>query len=123
MKRKPPKKAVSTAVSAGDDYARDVLSDATCVHKGSSAEHRSHWLVIFSDEKKWNLDGPDGYKHYWRDLRKEKRVFSRRNFGDGSVMEADDPPTVCSRRVLLLCREHRTRANPSERDQLIEKFG
>ncbi|VDL78077.1 unnamed protein product [Nippostrongylus brasiliensis] len=35
--------------------------------------------------KRWNLDGLDGYKHYWRDLRKEKRVFSRRNIGGGSV--------------------------------------
>ncbi|VDP48585.1 unnamed protein product, partial [Heligmosomoides polygyrus] len=42
--------------------------------------------VVFSDEKKWNLDGPDGYRHYWRDLRKEERVFSRRNFGGGSLM-------------------------------------
>lgn len=42
--------------------------------------------VIFSDEKKWNLDGPDGFNGYWHDLRKEKRVFSKRNFGGGSVM-------------------------------------
>jgi transposase len=42
--------------------------------------------VIFSDEKKWNLDGPDGNAYYWRDLRKEERYLSRRNFGGGSVM-------------------------------------
>ena len=42
--------------------------------------------VIFSDEKKWNLDGPDGFCHYWRDLRKEPRLLSRRNFGGGSLM-------------------------------------
>jgi len=42
--------------------------------------------VIFSDEKKFNLDGPDGYNGYWRDLRKEPRYFSKRNFGGGSVM-------------------------------------
>lgn len=42
--------------------------------------------IIFSDEKKFNLDGPDGYSSYWRDLRKEPRYFSKRNFGGGSVM-------------------------------------
>ena len=44
----------------------------------------SKW--IFSDEKKFNLDGPDGINFFWRDIRKEKEVFSRRNFGGGSLM-------------------------------------
>lgn len=42
--------------------------------------------VIFSDEKKFNLDGPDGERSYWRDLRKEPQFFKTRNFGGGSVM-------------------------------------
>lgn len=42
--------------------------------------------MIFSDEKKFNLDGPDGFKGYWRDLRKDKQYFSTRNFGGGSCM-------------------------------------
>ncbi|POM79865.1 Transposase [Phytophthora palmivora] len=42
--------------------------------------------IIFSDEKKWNLDGPDGFQHYWRDLRKEPRHTKRRQVGGGSVM-------------------------------------
>lgn len=41
---------------------------------------------MFSDEKKFCLDGPDGLNCYWRDLRKETLNFSRRNFGGGSVM-------------------------------------
>lgn len=41
---------------------------------------------MWSDEKKWNLDGPDGVKSYWHDLRKEPLYFSRRGFGGGSVM-------------------------------------
>lgn len=32
------------------------------------------------------MDGPDGFSHYWRDLRKGPRYFSRRNFGGGSLM-------------------------------------
>ena len=42
--------------------------------------------VIFSDEKKFNLDGPDGLQSYWCDTRKEKQHFMKRNFGGGSVM-------------------------------------
>uniref|UniRef100_A0A914DN91 Uncharacterized protein n=1 Tax=Acrobeloides nanus TaxID=290746 RepID=A0A914DN91_9BILA len=43
-------------------------------------------VVIWSDEKKFNLDGPDGSRYYWHDPRKEKHVFSRRNFGGGNMM-------------------------------------
>ena len=41
---------------------------------------------IFSDEKKFNLDGPDGFLFYWRDLRHEPRSVLRRNFGGSSVL-------------------------------------
>ena len=39
--------------------------------------------VVFSGEKKFNLDGPDGTQCYWHDLRKEKQLFSKRPFGGG----------------------------------------
>jgi len=42
--------------------------------------------VVFSDEKKFNLDGPDGCQFYWHDLRKEPEKMLSRNFGGGSVM-------------------------------------
>ena len=42
--------------------------------------------TIFSDEKKFNLDGPDGFQDYWHDLRKEKQIFSTRHFCGSSVM-------------------------------------
>lgn len=46
-----------------------------------------NWIsVIFSDEKKWNLDGPDGYKCYWHDLRKEPKICFSRQQGGRSVM-------------------------------------
>ena len=34
----------------------------------------------------YNLDGPDGFNSYCRDLRIEPLLFSKRNFGGGSVM-------------------------------------
>lgn len=42
--------------------------------------------VIFSDEKKFNLDGPDCCAYYWHDLRKDPQVKLSRNFGGGSLM-------------------------------------
>ena len=42
--------------------------------------------VIFSNEKKFNLDGPDGIYYYWHDLRNDKEYFSKRQQGRGSVM-------------------------------------
>lgn len=42
--------------------------------------------VVFSDEKKFNLDGPDGLQYYWHDLRFDPQIFSRRQNGGGSVM-------------------------------------
>lgn len=48
---------------------------------------KAEWkFVLFSDEKKFNLDGPDGWASYWHDLRKEKRIFFSRAQGGGSVM-------------------------------------
>ncbi|KAA3669846.1 uncharacterized protein DEA37_0002684 [Paragonimus westermani] len=48
--------------------------------------NRDWRTIIWSDEKKWNLDGPDGQHSYWRDLRKSPQYFTKRNFGGGSVM-------------------------------------
>ena len=43
-------------------------------------------IVVFSDEKKFNLYGPNSSQCYWHDLRKEKQLFSKGPFGGGSVM-------------------------------------
>lgn len=42
--------------------------------------------VVFSDEKKFNLDGPDGFQYYWHDIHKDRQMCTKRNFGGGSLM-------------------------------------
>jgi hypothetical protein len=42
--------------------------------------------VSFSDEKKFNLDGPDGFRYYWHDISQEPGTFSMRVCGGGSLM-------------------------------------
>jgi hypothetical protein len=47
----------------------------------------SEWdSVVFSDEKKFNQDCPDGFSSYWHDLRKKQKSRFSRNFGGGSIM-------------------------------------
>ena len=55
--------------------------------------------VVFTDEKKWNLDGPDGFHCYWHDLRKEKKFFKKRQSGGGSVMTSG---AFCSNGIFKL---------------------
>lgn len=64
------------------------------VHKRARlqfAERYRFWThewekIIFSDEKKFNLDGPDGKMMNWRDTRRERQTCYARNFGGGTVM-------------------------------------
>lgn len=42
--------------------------------------------VVFSDEMKFNQDGPDGFKYYWNDVRREKETSLSRYRCGGSVM-------------------------------------
>lgn len=51
------------------------------------AKNHMNWLeqwsnVVFSDEKKFNLDGPDCSSYYWHALDKEDAKETR-NFGGG----------------------------------------
>ncbi|KAE9033868.1 hypothetical protein PR002_g8441 [Phytophthora rubi] len=66
----------------------------TAAHKAAQMEWAEEHILnpgiwkytVFSDGKKFNLDGPDGFKYYWRDMRQPAQSFVRRQNGGGSVM-------------------------------------
>lgn len=70
---------------------KPMLSPSNIEGRKKFALDHIHWTkkwrkIIFSDEKKFNLDGPDGFAYYWHDLRTEEKIFSKRQSGGGSVM-------------------------------------
>lgn len=53
----------------------------------SMLSSNTNWSqIVWSDEKKFNLDGPDGLGYYWHDIRQAKQTFFSRHSGGGSVM-------------------------------------
>lgn len=72
--------------------------DSSPPYKEEHFEARKEWAeehlamgkdwkkIVFSDEKKFNLDGPNGYKFYWHHINSENKVSFSRNFGGGNVM-------------------------------------
>ncbi|GBM31255.1 Transposable element Tc3 transposase [Araneus ventricosus] len=103
-----PENQRSSVLSVSKDtISRRILETGTMVHckmkkkpalKPHHKSRRMLWArnqmsygpkwqsVIFSDEKKSNLDGADDWASYWHNLRKEPRCFFNRRQGGGSVM-------------------------------------
>ena len=81
---------------------------------------RGKWSdVVFTDEKKWNLDGPSGFHCYWHDLRKEKKIFKKRQSGGGSVMTWG---TFCFNEIFKLVLVSGNMDSKQFTDILIEHF-
>jgi len=65
----------------------DAHKEARLLFAKSAIESHLNWSkIIWSDEKKFNLDGPDGIRYYWHDLKSEQKYLSKRAFGGGSLM-------------------------------------
>ncbi|KAK6743267.1 hypothetical protein RB195_010494 [Necator americanus] len=48
--------------------------------------------IIYTDEKMFSLDGPDGCRHYWRDLREAPKVSSEKELRRWCIGWATCPP-------------------------------
>lgn len=42
--------------------------------------------IVFSDEKRFKIDGPDGCAYYWHDLSEERKQFSKSHFSPGIMV-------------------------------------
>lgn len=65
----------------------DVRKQSRCVYARNHMAWNREWhQVVFSDEKRFNLDGPDGYNYYFHDLRKEEHFLTRHHSREGGIM-------------------------------------
>ena len=76
-------KKMKTSFMLQDHHKLNRVSWASCHVTWSIEKWRT---VVFSDEMKFNCDGPDGWAYYWHHLKNSERVFSKRQQGGGGVM-------------------------------------
>lgn len=81
----------STLISYKKRSRKPILSQPQRARRVNWSRARLAWTdqwhnVIFSDEKKFNLDGPDGNTYYYHDIRKPELLHNKRHSGGDSVM-------------------------------------
>lgn len=74
--------------------------------------------VIFSDEKRFCLDGPDGYRNYWRDLRRDPLIFAKRPMGGGGLMVWAGISTLGRTQIVFV----RGKMNSEGYQEILENF-
>ena len=55
-----------------------------CARQYETMSTKEWWKVVFSDEKKFNLDGPDSFQKYWHSKNFPEENYSTRHWGGGS---------------------------------------
>ena len=55
-------------------------------HQYQIMSTKEWWKVVFSEEKKFDLDGPDGFPKYWHTKDFPEDNYSTRHNGGGSLM-------------------------------------
>ena len=74
--------------------------------------------VIFSDEKRFCLDGPDGYRNYWRDLRRDPLIFAKRPMGGEGLMVWAGISTLGRTQIVFV----RGKMNSEGYQEILENF-
>lgn len=65
----------------------DVRKHARSLFARSHMAWNTEWYqIVFSDEKRFNLDGPDGFNYYFHDIRKEEHYLTRHHSREGGIM-------------------------------------
>ena len=82
--------------------------------KGPSRIGPVNWKkVVFSDEKKFILDGPDGLAYYWHEIRSEKQYFEKLQQKSERVMVWAAILYYCVNRLAIV-EANRTRPHIAE---------
>lgn len=64
-----------------------------------STYHELENEIVFLMKKRFNLNSTDGFHYYYHVLRKEEKVLSKRQMGDGSVMISDEFRLTIKKRI------------------------